>query len=217
MVLAVVTVAEGGAGHVPVRPGHAGETGRAGEEHSTKVQRPHCRDRIQLCHPSLPSVCPPCHQPRTHPEPRGAGRGPCPPPAPAGHWQSPARPRGARPAPAPAAAPPPTAHRSAAPRCPPCGDTHRESAGAGRPAQHCTPALLWPRSVGQSLYTHAGECHTLRDWAITHLIPVTSSRRNPGIGAKRGVTCAGWRELSTMAPSPHPLAPSRTHRLVEAV
>lgn len=137
MVLAVVTVAEGGAGHVPVRSGHAGETGRAGEEHSTGVQRPHCRDRVQLCHPSLPSVCPPCHQPRTHPEPRGAGRGPCPPPAPAGHWQSPARPRGARPAPAPAAAPPPTAHRSAAPRCPPCGDTTPRVCGCRTPG----PAL----------------------------------------------------------------------------
>lgn len=64
VVLAVATVAQGGAGHVPVRPGHAGEAGRAGEEHSTGVERPRCRDGVQVCHPSLPSVCPPCHQPR---------------------------------------------------------------------------------------------------------------------------------------------------------
>lgn len=56
VVLAVVTVAERGAGHVPVHFGHAGEAGRASEEQSAGVQRPRCRCRCSCVTPGAQCV-----------------------------------------------------------------------------------------------------------------------------------------------------------------
>lgn len=55
VVLAVVVMAEGGAGGVPGCPGRTGEASLAGEELSAGVQRPFCRDTALAVPP--PSPC----------------------------------------------------------------------------------------------------------------------------------------------------------------
>lgn len=136
--------------------------------------------------------------PQTHPEPRCAGQGQCPPPAPAGCRRSPARRQGARPAPAPAPALPRTARRTPAPRCPPCGDTPGGLRPPGPAPHHHGPIARG--SPHPPMPGSIARCGAVQG---TYLTPVTSSRRNPGTDMKRGATCVG-RKLSTRPPATAP-------------
>lgn len=88
----------------------------------------------------------------------------------------------------------------------PEGTPHDESRGGGSdppgPAPHPGTAAA-PQRVTLPVPPRAREHRTLRGCASTYLIPVTSSRRNPGTDMKRGATCAG-RKLSAMQDGPRP-------------